>query len=273
LLTKLQDRTVRIGFDDEGEGEPVILLHSSSSSRRQWRRLKQEIGSRYRFLALDLYGYGDTDFPEPSDGFVLEQEVALVEHVISRIEGRFHLVGHSYGGAVAMKIALKYRDRVRSLYVHEPVAFSLLRMEGLLTEWEEIQRVCAGIASHVQKGFDQEAAELFIDYWGGQGTWAAIPNRRKPVLARSARKVVLDFTALFGASDSLSAYAKLTTPVRVTAGATSPSPARRVAELLGRAFGDGSLHVLDGVGHMAPVTDPEQVNPHIISHLAAHAIS
>ena len=262
----------RMGMTVEGEGEPVILLHSSASSSRQWRHLKREIENRYRLLAPDLYGYGRKEFPHTPDDFRLEKEVTLVEQVMERIAGLFHLVGHSYGGAVALKVALKHTGRIRSLYVHEPVAFSLLRLEGKEAEWGEITSICAGIAGHVERGRNDEAAKLFIDYWSGSGTWDAIPEQRRPDYAAHSPKVVLDFTALFAASDPLSAYGDLKVPMRVTSGNTGPRPARRVAELLGRARGDGALRIIDSVGHMAPVTDPDRVNPEIITHLAANPL-
>ncbi len=272
-MTSFDDRRVSIGFFDKGAGEPVILLHSSSSSSRQWLNLVEEIGDRYRLLGLDLYGYGDTDFPRSVERFGLDQEVSLVERLIDRLDGPFHLVGHSYGGAVAMKTALEHRDRVRSLYVHEPVAFSLLELTGHIDEWNEIRTLGGGIAAHVNQGRHEEATELFIDYWSGKGTWTSLPNRRKPDFTRTIRKVVLDFDALLADTDELAVYAQLSTPTRITAGNTGPRPARRVAELLGTAFGTESLHVIDGVGHMAPVTHPQKINPHIISHLEANPLS
>ncbi len=271
-IATFKNSGVRIDYWDEGSGEPVILLHSSSSSSRQWKKLQQEIGGRYRFLALDLYGYGNTDFPESAEAFVLEQEVSLLERLIARIDGLFHLVGHSYGGAVAMKTALKHRDRVCSLYLHEPVAFSLLKMEGRLDEWHEIRSVAADVATHVAHGRHEDAAARFVDYWGGERTWAAMPDHRKPDLVRTVRKVPLDFDAIFAAKDSLSAYGELRMPIRLTAGNTGPLPARLVAELLSAAFGRDTLYVIDGVGHMAPVTHPQEINAHIISHLEANRI-
>ncbi|HUG81743.1 MAG TPA: alpha/beta hydrolase, partial [Bryobacterales bacterium] len=91
-------------------------------------------------------------------------------------------------------------------------------------------------------------------------------------LLRSIEKVALEFGAVMAMDEPLSAYANLPVPVLLTAGTTGPLPARRVAEVLGRAFGEASLRVIPGAGHMAPITQPDTVNPHIIAHLAAHPI-
>jgi len=81
------------------------------------------------------------------------------------------------------------------------------------------------------------------------------------------------FGAVLAMDEPLSAYAGLAVPVLLIAGTTGPLPARRVTELLGRAFGNAKLRVIPGAGHMAPITQPNKVNPYIIAHLASHPIS
>ncbi len=266
-----------VGYYDEGAGETVVLLHASAASRRQWKRLREEIGGSYRLIALDLYGYGETRFPEDENGlplgggFRIEREVALVERVLAGIDGPFHLVGHSYGGAVALHTALRHRARVRSVFVHEPVLFHLLRLEGCEKEWREIESLGELVAERVEGGREEDAARAFVEYWSGRGSWDEIPEKRRPSMAAAARKAILDFEALFAIQNPLADYRDFGVPARLTAGNRGPLPARRVAELLGSAFGQGSLAIIDGVGHMAPVTDPERVNPYIIRHLEANS--
>ena len=263
-----------IGYYDEGAGEAVVLLHASAASRRQWKRLREEIGGRYRLIALDLHGYGETRFPQDENGlplqggFRIEHEVALGEHVLARVDGPFHLVGHSYGGAVALHTALRHPARVQSVFVHEPVLFHLLRLEGCEKEWREIESLGNLVAERVEGGREEDAARAFVEYWSGPGAWDEIPRKRRPNMAAAARKAVLDFEALFALQNPLADYRDLGVPARLMAGNRGPRTARRVAGLLGSAFGERSFTIIDGVGHMAPVTHPERVNPYIIRHLA-----
>ena len=82
-MSSTHNQGPEIGFYDEGVGEAVVLLHASAASRRQWKRLREEIGGRYRLIALDLHGYGETRFPQDENGlplrggFRIEREVAL----------------------------------------------------------------------------------------------------------------------------------------------------------------------------------------------------
>ena len=82
----------------------VIALHCSLGSGRQWARLAEELGSDYQVIAPDLSGHGANRGPVNLPT-TLAEEVALLSDDIGRTEGPFHLVGHSYGGAVAFKIA------------------------------------------------------------------------------------------------------------------------------------------------------------------------
>jgi pimeloyl-ACP methyl ester carboxylesterase len=258
------------GFFDEGRGEPVILLHSSLSSSRQWRKLQQLIGNRYRLLGLDLTGYGETPLPADNSPFSLDQEIQLVERLIERAAAPVHLVGHSYGGAIALKTALRHPDRVRSLYAHEPVLFALLKAEGLLADWKEIESVSLGAARHIEAGRPDLAAEGFVDYWSGAGAWQKIPEARRASFLRTISKVVVEFGAITRDADPLSIYGTLAMPVRLTAGDSGAQTARRVAELLDRVL-PGSLQIVEGAGHMAPVADAERINAIIAEHLAAHS--
>lgn len=259
------------GFFDEGQGEPVLLLHSSLSSRRQWRKLQQRLGARYRLLGLDLLGYGETPMPEETADFNFAREVDLVERLLERVDGPAHLAGHSYGGAIALKAALRHSERVLSIYAHEPVLFALLKSEGCLAEWTEIATVSLNAASNVRNGRPEQAAEGFIDYWSGAGAWQKLPAERRKSFTQTIPKVTLDFAAISNDRDGLSEYGKLTMPVHLTAGDTGAQTGRRVAELLAPALPNGTLRIVEGAGHLAPVTDAERINAIISDHLDANS--
>jgi pimeloyl-ACP methyl ester carboxylesterase len=258
----------QIGWFDEGGGEPILLLHSSGASRRQWARLREPWSDRYRTLGIDLWGYGETPLPTRADGFRLSDEVALARVLLRRLDQPFHLVGHSYGGAVALRLALESPDLVRSISVHEPVLFHLLRKGNQTREWDEIRRISQNVLHHVEHDNLNEAARLFVDYWNGEGAWRSLSTTQQVRTAAAARKTPLDFQALFHESDPLERYQTLAGKVLVTVGETTRAPAAKVSELLGLAFGPDSLQVLPRVGHMAPITDPELLRPLIEKRLA-----
>ena len=136
----------RVGLRIEGRGPPIVLLHSSMSSKSQWRELIESLRDRYRLIAIDLLGYGESAMP--GDSYSLRDEVRLVESVLARElqpGEQFHLIGHSYGGIVALQLAAQERpQRVRSLSLFEPIAFHLLpARDPDLAELEAVRREIA----------------------------------------------------------------------------------------------------------------------------------
>src|SRR5438270_12284733 len=107
-------------------GSPVLLLHSSGLSGRQWRRLVRKLEERgFRASAPDLTGHGESaPLLEPTP-FSFLQDAERVRGMLAE-GGPMHLVGHSYGGLVALIAALGAPEKVRSLALFEPVAFGVL---------------------------------------------------------------------------------------------------------------------------------------------------
>lgn len=258
------------GWFDEGVGEPILFLHSSGASRRQWARLREPWGDRYRTLGFDLWGYGDTPQPAATDNFRLDREVDLARSLIGRVDEPVHLVGHSYGGAVALRLALDSPELVRSVNVHEPVLFHLLRDQHCTNEWQEIQRISQQVLDQVEDGDFAGGAMLFVDYWNGAGAWRSLSQAQQDRMATFARKAPLDFQALFHESTPLDAFRGLEGRVLVTVGEFTRAPASRVAQLLGSVLGADSLQVVARAGHMAPITSPEALRPLIERRLSAH---
>jgi pimeloyl-ACP methyl ester carboxylesterase len=294
---------IPIGYTDSRTGEPVILLHSSTSSGRQWLPLKKAshaaarkfnrtgqigfsphagasssktasnaTGAPYRWMILDLYGYGESGYPCNTQGYRLDREVDLVEHLLNSVKGPVHLVGNGLGGAVAFLTAIRRPDRVRSICVHEPLLFNLLKECRCDVEWAEVETLSLRFQGMLSSGRPEHALEMFVDFWCGTGAFYSLPGKRRYEMVRSAGKIALDFEALNSVSIRLSEFASLPCPVLITSGATSPQCARKVAGLLGGAFGADSLQMIEGAGHMALLTHTDEMTARILAHLDRHRI-
>ena len=160
-----------------GSGEPVVLLHSSLSSKSQWSELAARLAPRFRVIALDLCGYGDNSMPAASRPFSLDDEVRLVADRIDRLvppHVRVHVVGHSYGGLVALRFAERWRGRVASLSLYEPVAFGVLdRGDAALAE---VKRIAECVQQLVRAGLRLQATEMFVEFWSGAGSFGRLPR-------------------------------------------------------------------------------------------------
>ncbi|HET7247218.1 MAG TPA: alpha/beta hydrolase, partial [Streptosporangiaceae bacterium] len=265
--------TVPRGGSARREGRPqgaahVVCLHASASSGRQWRALQGQLADGYQVLSPDLYGSGDSPPWPPGRGLTLADEVARLEPVFEAAGGPFHLIGHSYGGAVAARAALTYPGCFRSLVLVEPVLFGLLIAEDAhQPAAREIVSVCQHTRAAVEVGALDSAAQRFIDYWMGAGTWAGLPPQRRAVIADAMPGVRSQWTAIFAETTPLPVYSLLDLPVLYLEGSKSPPPARAVARLLTQTLPNVTSAVLADAGHMAPLTHPGLVNAAIQEHL------
>ena len=257
-----------------GSGETVVLLHCSASSGSQWRALAGQLQDRFHVIAPDLYGYGAS---EPWGGcgpFSLAAEAESVAALIARCAGPVHLVGHSYGGAVALRLALDQPARLHSLTLIEPVAFHLLRDapdpdRALL---EEIHALAAAVSEAVVTGDYWRGMARFVDYWSGPGSWVRLPEERRTALCRGIAKVALDFRAIFAEATPLAACRRIRVPTLVLRGGRSPATTRRIAELLAATLPVARLRTIADAGHMLPLSHREEVNRAILEHLMRHAV-
>jgi pimeloyl-ACP methyl ester carboxylesterase len=258
----------RAFFRVVGTGPTVVCIHASASSSAQWRPLMDRLAGRFRTLAVDLYGSGKSPRWPDDRALSLADEVALLEPVLAAAGDRFHVVGHSYGGAVALKAALADPDRIRSLVVYEPVLFSVLLAEDpTQPAAREIVAVRDDTVAALECGNPSAAGARFLDYWIGPGTWAGMPEARRSAVATAMGSLTAEWHAAFNERTPLSAFASLDVPTLCLTGSDSPDASRGVARLLTKVMPRVTDVEIAGVGHMGPVTHPERINALIERHL------
>jgi pimeloyl-ACP methyl ester carboxylesterase len=254
---------------ESGTGPGVVCLHSNASSSSQWRGLMDSLSTRHRVLAPDAYGAGKSpDWPSDRP-LALADEAAFIEPVLARAGSPLVLVGHSYGAAVALIAALRQPSRVKALVLYEPTLFSLIEAESPQPNAADgIRHAVAAAAAALDRGDANGAAEQFIDYWMGAGSWAGMPEARRLPIAASVRNVRRWAQALFTEPTPLAALRSLDMPVLYMVGGRSTASAHGVARLLAPALPRATQHRFDTLGHMGPVTDPEPVNRAIEDFIA-----
>lgn len=243
---------------ESGQGEAILCLHSSTSSSRQWIPLMEQLAANFRVLAPDLCGQGrNTGLAAAGDA--LEEDLGLIESVAG--ETPVHVVGHSYGGAVALRYALRHPQRLLSLTLYEPAAWHLLAA-SLEREraGREVFEVGLRVMHLVDAGSELEAARHFVDYWAGDGGWDQMSAFQQDRVAEQMTRVVAHFVALFTDPTPLAAYTALRMPVLLMSGGAGPRSGQRVTELLADAIPRAAVQRFEALGHMGPITSADEVN-------------
>jgi pimeloyl-ACP methyl ester carboxylesterase len=254
----------------EADKSCVIALHCSLGSGRQWSKLAAALGPDMQVIAPDLAGYGSN--PVSSDlPTTLAQEVEGLRGSLEAAKGPIHLVAHSYGAAIAFKIATAspFSSRIRSLTMIEPILPTLL-VESAADRrlHDRFQALRHELCQDLGKGSAMEAIDKFADFWAGSGPREPMPPAARVRMIEHAERLAFDFSAALGEENPANAASALRLPTLLFSGGQSPFMTQRIVQRLA-AIMDGAEHRhLPDAGHMLPLTHTAAVNPEIIRHIA-----
>ena len=164
--------------------------------------------------------------------------------------------------AVVSRSTLRWRGRTgRQHALYEPSAFHLLRQMGEhgAAAFAEIAGVANRVSQGVAAGDYRGSVSAFVDYWNGSGAWDALRPSVQASLLRWAPKGPLDFWALMEEPTPSDAYRALEFPVLVLRGEHAPAPTRVIADGLSALLPNSRRMVIDGAGHMGPLTHAPEV--------------
>ena len=155
----------------------------------------------------------------------------------------------------------------RSLTLIEPSAFHLLSGAARA----EIAAVASRVTFDLARGDTVRGYGRFVDYWSGPGAWAAMPEAKRAALALQLGNVALDFDALLNEPASLDDFRDLRIPTLLVQGSDTKLPARSVCQRLLATVPAIRFKVVQGAGHMSPLTHRDAVNAFVFEQLEFHS--
>jgi pimeloyl-ACP methyl ester carboxylesterase len=106
------DAPVKLFYREEGKGPPILLIHGFGASTYTWRHVAPELAKTHRVIAVDLKGFGQSDKPFDERYSVFDQAALLAQLIEDKDLRDLTLVGHSFGGGIALLLALEANDRL-----------------------------------------------------------------------------------------------------------------------------------------------------------------
>ena len=250
-------------------GPIVIIAHCSSASHKEWLQFINDLGPDWRVLAPDFIGYGRSGAWPEGKVFTGQADLAVLLALAGMTEKQVHLVGHSYGAAMALEAARALGDKVQSLALVEPASFNLLRVEGR-PEWAEVEKLGRAVLSAVSERQGPRGGRVLH----------ALLVRPLPLVALAGgiqgghhrdhsqgRARIHDRDS--SQTPSLATTRAVKAPTLLIVGSKTRAPARAVVDMLGATLPNATVTVLNDAGHMSPFTHPSEVNRMIAGHLAA----
>lgn len=254
-----------------GERPPLVLVHGLLVTHHAFRAVLEPLAADRRVIALDLPGCGESDRPPPdeADGYALEWLGARVDEALGALGvDRCDVLAHSFGGAVAVELALAVPALVRRLVLVDAVVFPMeLPVQGKLAlvprlgpmVWKqlfrrtELRRHLARVLSTPEL-LDERAVDVYWDRLGREGG-------REAAHAMLQRMAELD--------PGGTRLARVRAPTRVVWGDRDALMPVATGERLARALPDARLVVVEGCGHAVPEERPDALVERAREHLDA----
>jgi 2-hydroxymuconate-semialdehyde hydrolase len=257
-----------IAYLDEGEGPAVVLLHGFPTSAHLWRDLVPMLAPRFRAIAPDLLGYGDSSKPADADALTIGAQAGMVRDLLVHLGiEEFAMVGHDIGGGIAQLLA--FEGGVRSMVLADTISLDSWPIEAvkMIAEASDEQVIEDSVVDVTRVAFDvgmghrerlaDEDLEEFLRPW-----------RAEPLaLVRAARAI--DGVGLRDSEDRLRS---LEQRVLIAWGEDDSFQDAGWAERLGELLPGATVAILPGCGHFITEDAPETVLPLIVRYLETHEL-
>ncbi|MDX5413182.1 MAG: alpha/beta hydrolase [Rhodobacterales bacterium] len=239
----------------------ALLIHCSLGHAGGWARMAAALDDVITGIAYDLPGHGrSADWDGVSDIQGISTAMA-VDLITDKARGPVDVIGHSFGGTVALRLAVERPELVRSLTLIEPVLFSIAaadRPDLKVGEDPNMIRYRAAL----QAGDLEGAAEAFTTVWGDGRGWDQMPDSQRKAMTARIHLIEAGNPGIYGDVAGMLSGRKLeriACPLLLIRGGDSPEAIAAINDGLARRIPQARQLVLPGAGHMAPMTHPAEV--------------
>ena len=234
--------------------DPLALVHGSWVDHTTFDRLAPLLEPSLRLIRYDRRGHGRS---ERSTGpYSTRRDAADLGALLEALDLHpAHLVGHSLGGIVALRLALDRPELVRSVVLHEPPLFALIPSDD--PELRAIREAADDVAARIADGDRRGAARAFVEEVGmGPGDWPRLAPAVQELLVAHADRWLDEASATDTFDLPVTELAGFDPPVLVTVGSVSRPIYRAIADRVVAALPNARRRELVGAGHLPHVSHP-----------------
>lgn len=258
---------VRLLVEQSGNGEPLVLVHGSWDDRETWVLIEEDLARSFRVVSYDRRGHsGSEDGPAP--GTRHDDEDDLAQLIEDQGLAPAHLVGNSFGTSIALGLAARRPDLVRSVCGHEPPLMALVADDPLVAE----AGVRVGdVVELIDGGQAEEGARLFVEEVAlGPGMWDLMPPENRQRMVNNAGTFAEEQRDPGALAIDLGALAAIDSPVLLTQGDQSPPFFAAIIARLEAAIYEATVKTIGGAGHVPHLTHADEWRA-IVSEFARRA--
>ena len=248
-----------IAYRRGGEGPPLVLVHGTAADHGRWQPILPALEERFTVYAVDRRGRGGSG---DGEGYDVEREAEDIASVVDSLGEPVNLLGHSYGGLLALEAALLTRN-IRKLVLYDPgievegadiyLHETIGRLEALLEPGDR-DGVVATTMSEVA-GLQPEV----VEYMRSQPAWQA--------RMAAAHTIPRELRAVKAYRFDPERFGSLEVPTLLMGGGASPVALRKALEVVDDALPDSRVVVMEGQGHAAMDTGTDHFTGEVLHFL------
>ncbi len=245
-------------FDVQGSGSPIVFIHGSYATSSTWKKMIQQLSTDHLCISIKLPGHGGApeanDFAAPT----VETELNIVQQVVESLTDQaIHLVGHSFGGVVALAQALKGNLDLSQVTLFEPVSTWVLDRVG---DEEMISRVQIFLDQYMQDIANKKphVHGQVIDFWGEAGAFASLPGFIQEGMAPLLDNNIRHWHLCANIDRDLSDLQNCGVPARLVYGDQSSPVVRAICEHLVTHIPNSKQYKIEGASHFLVTSHAEQ---------------
>jgi pimeloyl-ACP methyl ester carboxylesterase len=249
---------VNIFLEEFGSGDPLVLVHGSWVDHMEWPFIVPGLASRFRVVVYDRRGHSQSE-RLPTQGSIRE-DVADLAAIIERAGAPAHVLGNSMGGSISLRLAAERPELFRTLNVHEPPLFGLLREDPKTKPLVEAMddRMLA-VINNLAAGNMEEGARRFVEMVIGTGAWDTfLPDEAKRTLINNAPTFLDEARDPEALTLDLKALSQFSRPALLSDGSESPPFFAPVLDKLSAALPNATRKTFAGAGHVPHFTHPAE---------------
>jgi pimeloyl-ACP methyl ester carboxylesterase len=241
------------------QGDPLVLVHGSWGDHYNWSSVVDKLSERFRVLTYDRRGHSKSERPLAQGS--VEEDVSDLIALVEYLEfSPAHIAGNSGGAAIVLKTAGRRPDIFKTLIVHEPPLF------GVLKKVHDAQPMLQVVESRVRAVVDlivtheyEQAAKLFVETIAfGPGAWQQLPDAIKQTFIYNAPTFLDEINDPANLEFDTGTLSKFDKPALLTQGSESAPFFSMTLNIIAQALPQAKRFRFQGAGHVPHISNPQQ---------------
>ena len=259
-MSTSQVNGVRIHWEIAGDvGTPLVLVHGSWGDHQNWASAVPALSRSFRVLTYDRRGHSRSERPA-GQGSVRDDVTDLVALLEALGHVPAHVVGNSFGAAIVLRLAAARPELFRSLIVHEPPLFGLLKDEPRGKQaLAAVQERISAVVSLLTAGDWTAGARQFVETIAfGPGAWLELPEEVRQTFVFNAPTWLDEVQDQEALVIDLTGLRRFAAPALLTVGAQSAPFFPLVVDRIAAVMPQATRRTYAGAGHVPHLSHPEE---------------